>query len=175
MAKTVYLTMRINAGLKAKLQALADEDYRILSDFIETHLHQTASSSKANRKSLEVTAPKATLKSQIARPERTARLTMRIHSQLKEKLQKLARKQYPTLTDFIETELYRIAAAPKEIRKRPLPLRQTRPTYLSLRMNPELKDDLQELADKENRKLVDFVELELRRIVAARKAERRSQ
>ena len=115
MAKTVYLTMRINAVLKAKLQALADEDYRILSDFIETHLHQTASSSKANRKSLEVTAPKATLKSQIARQERTARLTMRINSQLKDKLRKLARKQYPTLTDFIETELYRIAAAPKEI------------------------------------------------------------
>ena len=70
MAKTVYLTMRINAGLKAKLQALADEDYRILSDFIETHLHQTASSSKANRKSLEVTAPKATLKSSDS-PTRT--------------------------------------------------------------------------------------------------------
>ena len=167
--------MRINAELKAKLQELANEDYRTLTDFIETHLHQIASASKANRKSLEiVTAPKTMLKSLLARrQERTARLTMRIKTELKAELQELTSKQYPTLTDFIETELYRIVATPKAMRKSPLPQRQERPANLSMRINPELKADLQELADKQNRKLADFIEIELRQIVAARKTKRK--
>jgi hypothetical protein len=84
-------------------------------------------------------------------------------------LQELARKQYPTLTDFIETELYQFVAAPKAMRKSPLPRRQARTADLSMRINLELKAALKELADKQNRKLADFIEIELRQIVVARK------
>src|SRR5262245_38587162 len=100
MARLVYLTIRINAGVKAKLQGLAKEDYRTLTDFIETHLRQTA------RKGLLTVDAKTNIKTLLARRrERTARLTMRIKSELKAELQALANKHYPTLTDFIETEL----------------------------------------------------------------------
>jgi predicted transcriptional regulator len=172
MAKVLYLTMCINAELKAKLQKLANEDYRTLTDFIETRLRQIASARKTNRKSLEiVTPPKAMLKTlRPLRHKRTARLTMRIQTDLKAELQELATKQYRTLTDFVEMELYRIVAAPKAMRKRPLPRRQERTAQLSLRINAELKAALLELAKHQNRKLSHFIEIELRQIVTGRKA-----
>jgi predicted HicB family RNase H-like nuclease len=93
---------------------------------------------------------------------------MRINTELKAKLRELARKQYPTLTDFIEAELYRSLTAPKANRKSLLPRRQARTAHLSMRINLELKAALKALADKQNRKLADFIEIELRQIVAVR-------
>jgi predicted transcriptional regulator len=155
--------MRINADLKAKLQKLADKDYRTLTDFIETRLSQVPHAHKTGR-----TPAKAMLKTLLPlRQSRTARLTMRIKTELKVKLKELARKlQYPTLTDFVEMELYRIVAAAKATRKRPLPGRQERAACLSIRINAELKAKLQELAKHQNRKLADFIEIELRQVVA---------
>jgi len=42
----------------------------------------------------------------------------------------------------------------------------------SMRLEPDLKDELQKLADAENRSLTNFIETELRKLVAARKGKR---
>ena len=43
----------------------------------------------------------------------------------------------------------------------------------SMRLDPELKAELQKLADGDNRSLTNFIETELRRIVAERKPPKR--
>lgn len=45
----------------------------------------------------------------------------------------------------------------------------TKTLPFSMRLDPELKAALQEMADEENRSLTNFVETQLRKIVAERK------
>jgi len=42
----------------------------------------------------------------------------------------------------------------------------------SMRLDPDLKDELQKLADADHRSLTNFIETELRKLVAAKKGKR---
>jgi predicted transcriptional regulator len=99
---------------------------------------------------------------------------MAINAGLKANLQELANAENRTLTNFIETKLRRVAAAPKGNRKSLVPPRQARAAHLTMRVNVELKANLQVLANQQYRTLTDFIEIELHKVVVARKAKRES-
>jgi len=48
----------------------------------------------------------------------------------------------------------------------------TKTAPFSMRLEPDLKAELQKLADAENRSLTNFIETELRKLVTAKKGKR---
>jgi predicted transcriptional regulator len=166
VAKLRYLAMRINAELKAKLQALANQEERTLTNFVETRLCQIASVGEATRnRASTARARKMLLKVLSNRHQRTSRLTMRIQTELKAALQKLADSKHVTLTDFIEAELYlsvRAASPSSNTQQRA----RGRTAKLMVYVTPDLKRQLQEIADRQNRKLSDFIKVQLHKIEA---------
>ena len=157
------LTMRLDAELKAKLQELADADYRNLADLVETALHGSVArhSKKPKRSARDVRR----LQQSRLPVRKTDRLSMRINVELKDQLQRLADKQDLPMTDFVTTEFWKIVSVPSRKLNRPMLHRQKRDSFVSLRIKTELKADLQALADAQYRTLTDFIEIEMRRLL----------
>src|SRR5438105_517395 len=99
VAKTSFLRMGLNPGLKADLQALADQENRTLTNFIETELQKIGA---PKRERPRVSPP---------RQKRLARLTLCINSELKAELQQLAINDYRNLADFVEIRLLECLSA----------------------------------------------------------------
>lgn len=171
-ARAARLTMLINAALKDKLQKLACEDFRNLADFVESRLREIVFDHKAGRV-CPVAMHEAIRKRLTSRQHPgAARLSMRINAELKAELRKLATEQHRTLTDFVGMALHQISAAPEARRRNLLPRRQARGAQITMRISTKLKDELQELANEQYRTLTDFVDIELRRAAAGRRANR---
>src|SRR5689334_19249751 len=94
--KESYLVMRIHKGLKAELRQLAALQGRTLSDFVCVELSGPSCS-----------AP--TVGTARRRSGRTY-FMMRINEETKAKLEKLAARDYRTMTDYIELALMEVAA-----------------------------------------------------------------
>jgi predicted transcriptional regulator len=166
VAKQLHLNMRINAQLRAKLQGLADEDDRTLTNLVEKLLWQIISTSEVKRENaIGLTARKAALKKVMdERHQRTARLSIRINTGVKERLHRLARRQRLTLTDFLETEIYMIAGTAPPPQRNLQPRQRGRTARTAIAVDPDLKVRLRCLADQDHRTLVDFIEVQLRKI-----------
>jgi predicted HicB family RNase H-like nuclease len=174
VAKTVYLTMHINTGLKSELRALANEERRSLTNFIEVRLDKIASAHRGKRK-----------RPMPLRQTRDGRFMLRLTEELKSDLHRLAHDNYRTLTGFIEMELLKtvsarkamlttrlLVVAPKAKRLYLIPRRQVRTARLGICINAKLKAQLQRLAVEDYRTLPNFVEIELYHIVATHKEKR---
>lgn len=157
------LTMPMNAELKAKLQELADADYRNLADFVEAALHESVVRHLEKPKRSARDARRLQQPTLLAR--KTARLSMRINVDLRAQLQQLADEQGLPMTDFVTTEFWRIVSVPRRKLNRPMLHRQKRDSHVGLRISTELKANLQALADAQYRTLTDFIEIEMRRLL----------
>ena len=164
MVKPSFLKMCINSGLKAKLQQEADRENRSLSNFIETSLSKIGVAGKYD-----------TQGSFPARQDRRARLTMQMNAELKTKLQELADADYRNLADFVEAALHeslvRHLKKPKHSARNPRRLQQPtllaqKSARLSMRINVDLRAQLQQLADEQGLPMTDFVTTEFWGIVS---------
>lgn len=160
------IAVRLGCGLKTRLQSLAEDDNRNLTNFIEFELHQLVSN--PNRIPI-VPMPR--------RHERRPYLYVWLDVALRTKLRKLAFETDCTLTDFVEMSLHQMCEI-RHIEANKLPLtgagtgRQPNPRNSDARrqitpsLNPRLKSKLQRLAEEDYRNLTNFVEFKLHQLAS---------
>jgi predicted transcriptional regulator len=164
-----YFMMRITEELKAKLEKFAAQDHRTLTDFIEIALHGVTTRSERGLFEFPATSGQDR-NAVVLRPEaRRARTAISMTPHLKAALERLANKDYRTLTNFIELNLHHIVNTRQDKWASRLPRRQPRDSRLTVRVSSEFKARLQMLADREYRTITDCVEVRLRQAIATRR------
>ena len=158
------LNLLFNAQLCAKLQKIAESDYRTLPDFVAMSLHQIAENCHIGVSKLALVATKSGRRPKSRFDAARTRIAVRLDPQLHAKLRQLAEDDCRNLTNFIEFKLHQLVATYDRSDTSRTPLARRRGPYLYVWLNTELRAKLRKLARENNLTLTDFAAMSLHQI-----------